>query len=296
MAGGASGLAGVEQDGIAKPSSISGEEDVHSVGRPGADAARDEGGAGDLIDPGGFVVSGDPVDASGAVEGMRDDRSKTRPHPLRAERGVGQIERAPTEGVHRVRQALARDLRLALTGGARREDCSGAAPDALTASRPARAGGRDGRRWSRLDPDILAWSLDAPDPTPAFVAEVIQLRLMVEPRAAGLAARLRTGPQLETMRQALTAMALHGLDGVAGRRAELVFHQAMFAATADRSLIHLGDGLACAMRLSVTRASGGARRPALADRWRVLDAIANQQPRDAQGAMARALKSALPGG
>ena len=48
------------------------------------------------------------------------------------------------------------------------------------------------RQWSILDPDLLAWQFEA-EPSLKFLRDLFELRMMVEPGAAALAAGLRRG-------------------------------------------------------------------------------------------------------
>src|SRR3546814_352117 len=72
------------------------------------------------------------------------------------------------------------------------------------------------RQWSLLDPDLLAWQFEA-EPSLKFVHDLFELRMIVEPSAAELAAERRTEEQVPAMRSALDAMARHGLATGAGR-------------------------------------------------------------------------------
>src|SRR3546814_11781242 len=77
-----------------------------------------------------------------------------------------------------------------------------------TLFRSPRAGTRvtDPARWSRLDPDVLAWQF-ASEPSPAFLRDLFELRLVVEPAAAAAAAARHTEDQARQMADALDAMA-----------------------------------------------------------------------------------------
>src|SRR3546814_8055141 len=62
------------------------------------------------------------------------------------------------------------------------------------------------RQWSLLDPDLLAWQFEA-EPSLKFLHDLFELRMIVEPSAAELAAERRTEDQVQAMRSALDAMA-----------------------------------------------------------------------------------------
>ncbi|HEV7610014.1 MAG TPA: GntR family transcriptional regulator, partial [Steroidobacteraceae bacterium] len=73
--------------------------------------------------------------------------------------------------------------------------------------------------WHLLDPDVLAWSFSGV-PAPEVLHGVFELRTIVEPAAAALAAMRRSQEHLADMRRALDAMTLHTLHRVEGREAD----------------------------------------------------------------------------
>src|SRR5689334_19208843 len=57
-------------------------------------------------------------------------------------------------------------------------------------------------RWNMLDPDVLDWTLSS-HPAPSFRDALFELRSIVEPAAASLAAQRRTDQDLAAMEEAL---------------------------------------------------------------------------------------------
>lgn len=97
---------------------------------------------------------------------------------------------------------------------------------------------RPQRVWNLLDPDILAWSL-ATRPVLEFIPKLLELREMVEPGAAALAARNHTPEQADALTAAFNAMdAAPDLD--AWNSADVRFHQTMMAATGNDLIASLG--------------------------------------------------------
>ncbi|KJV08706.1 hypothetical protein VZ95_16060 [Elstera litoralis] len=97
---------------------------------------------------------------------------------------------------------------------------------------------RPQRVWNLLDPDILAWSL-ATRPVLEFIPKLLELREMVEPGAAALAARNHTPEQAEALTAAFNAMdAAPDLD--AWNTADVRFHQAVMTATGNDLIASLG--------------------------------------------------------
>lgn len=103
------------------------------------------------------------------------------------------------------------------------------------------------REWSLLDPDVLSWMFAA-KPTMAAVQGLFELRLIVEPSAAALAALRRTDEQVNEMRDSLGDMERYGLREAAGREADGKFHSVILEATGNDFLRALTEPIATAIR------------------------------------------------
>ncbi|TMA22960.1 MAG: FadR family transcriptional regulator, partial [Deltaproteobacteria bacterium] len=57
---------------------------------------------------------------------------------------------------------------------------------------------RERRFWNLMDPDVLAWRLEA-DPTDTFFVDVFELRRLIEPAAARLAAERATAEEVAAL-------------------------------------------------------------------------------------------------
>lgn len=101
-------------------------------------------------------------------------------------------------------------------------------------------------RWNLLDPDILAWTFSG-EPDQAFIRDLFELRGIIEPAAAALAAQRRTAAQIDTMRQALAAMQHHGLAADEGRAADQRFHHAVLEATHNEAVASLASSVGAAV-------------------------------------------------
>jgi DNA-binding FadR family transcriptional regulator len=84
--------------------------------------------------------------------------------------------------------------------------------------------------WNLLDPDVIGW-LPPDELAPEFRRDLVELRLVIEPAAAELAALRSTAPDQEAIRRALDAMAAAGDDGRAFFAADVQFHLAVFRAS-----------------------------------------------------------------
>lgn len=164
----------------------------------------------------------------------------------------------------------------------------------LLESRP-KAGTRVRERvhWNLLDPDLLAWMFEG-TPPPGFVRSLFELRLIVEPAAAQLAARHRTGEQLSRLGHALERMAAHGLARAEGQAADQEFHTVLLEATANELVLSLAGSIASAVRWTTLfkyRAKREPRDPMPAHRA-LFEAIAARDERAAFDATAALIRQA----
>lgn len=176
---------------------------------------------------------------------------------------------------------------LQVSRGALREAMQVLAAKGLVESRP-KAGTRvlPRNRWNLLDPDVLAWAF-AGEPDPVFVRGIFELRAIVEPGAARLAAERRTREDLQVMKQALGAMRRNTLATEAGRMADRDFHDAILRATRNDALTVLSASIGAAVHWTTQykqRAQALPRNP-IPDHAKVYDAIAAGDGDAAAGAM-----------
>ena len=158
----------------------------------------------------------------------------------------------------------------------------------LVESRP-KTGTRitDRARWNMIDPDVLAWHLEL-EPTQPYLDSLFELRLMLEPRAAALAAERRTEADLGHMRDALERMERFTLAVAEGEQADLDFPHAIILSAGNVPLASLSPTIAATIRWSnrfkLYRAGGHQRDP-VPDHRRVYEAIAAQDGVEAQARM-----------
>ena len=149
-------------------------------------------------------------------------------------------------------------------------------------------------RWNLLDPDVLAWAF-AGEPDIAFVRGLFELRAIVEPAAAALAAERRERTGLRIMKDALVAMRRHTLATEAGRAADREFHDAVLTATRNDALIVLSASIGAAVNWTTQfkqRARALPRNP-IPDHVLVYDAIAAGNATGASAAMRTLVNLAL---
>ncbi len=92
--------------------------------------------------------------------------------------------------------------------------------------------------WNMLDRDVLAWHIDAMDPR-EFFASVQQVRKILEPEIAALAAENHTPMQLRSITEALEGMR-NARSGAESVGPDVKFHLALLAAANNPLLTPFG--------------------------------------------------------
>lgn len=149
-------------------------------------------------------------------------------------------------------------------------------------------------RWNLLDPDVLAWAF-AGEPDIGFIRDLFELREIVEPAAARLAAMRRDKDDIRALKEGLSGMRRHTLATEAGRAADRDFHAAILQATHNDAMITLSASIGAAVNWSTQhkqRARALPRDP-VPDHARVSDAIIAGDPAAAEAAMRALVDMAL---
>jgi DNA-binding FadR family transcriptional regulator len=182
--------------------------------------------------------------------------------------------------------------RLGISRPSVREGLKALARKGLVESRTRRGTIALGReRWDLLDRDVLRWSAAAP-PDYAFLMSLIELRSIMEPAAARLAAQRASPAQVLEIERAFQGMARslpHDIG--ACHRHDLAFHGAIFAACGN-VLLHRFYTAISAVLMTLFRASTEARESyenSLAEHGAVAAAIGRRQPEEAEQAMRKLL-------
>jgi DNA-binding FadR family transcriptional regulator len=149
-------------------------------------------------------------------------------------------------------------------------------------------------QWHLLDPDVLSWVF-AGEPEPEVLYGLFELRGIVEPAAAALAATRRNQHHLDRMRRALDAMSRHTLHVEEGRIADKEFHAALLLATNNPFIVSLTNGVTAAVDAltEFKQRIAPIKRDATPDHWRVYDAVVAKDPEHARAAMAELIRLAL---
>jgi DNA-binding FadR family transcriptional regulator len=112
---------------------------------------------------------------------------------------------------------------------------------------------RERRFWNLIDPDVLAWRIAA-EPGDEFFLEIFELRRLIEPRAAALAAERATDEEVAELEESFATMSASVADDrEAYIAADLRFHAVILDASHNELLAHLGATLRAVFRASFTR-------------------------------------------
>ncbi|WP_044561314.1 FadR/GntR family transcriptional regulator [Azospirillum sp. B4] len=149
-------------------------------------------------------------------------------------------------------------------------------------------------RWNLLDPDILAWHF-ATEPSIDFINSLFELRMIVEPGIAALAAERRTEAQLARMTAALDTMDRLSLAAEAGQTADADFHDTLLEASHNPLIGSLAVSVGAAVRWSTVHKlrQGAVLRDPIPLHRHVLDAVAARDAEAARDAMRLLITEAL---
>lgn len=149
-------------------------------------------------------------------------------------------------------------------------------------------------KWHLLDPDVLSWIFES-EPDDHLLKSLFELRRMVEPEAAALAAERRNGDHLRRMDEALKNMAEHSLATEQGRAADQSFHAALLEASDNPFVADLTSGIGAAIEWTTIfkQRQRPLIRDPLPDHIRVYEAIADSDVNEARRAMAHLVDMAL---
>jgi DNA-binding FadR family transcriptional regulator len=115
---------------------------------------------------------------------------------------------------------------------------------------------RDRRYWHMLDPDVLAWRLEA-EPGDGFYMSVFETRRLIEPAVAALAATRASDDEVAELEATYARMVeAAGNDLAAYIEADIRFHELILEGCHNELLTHLGSTLRGVFRATFTRTQG----------------------------------------
>lgn len=140
--------------------------------------------------------------------------------------------------------------------------------------------------WNLLDPDVLNWQLDG-EVDRRFFQDLIQLRAIIEPAAARLAAGAVTRAEIAALERFYAEMEASIDDPVAYTEADLRFHDAIVEACRNELLEQMVKMLRSAFRAGreLTTTIRGLAADTLPQHRAVLDAIVRRDAAGAEAAM-----------
>jgi len=141
-------------------------------------------------------------------------------------------------------------------------------------------------RWNFLDADVLSWRLGGAQSEHAL-AELYELRRLIEPIAASLAASNASHSDIESMRTAFNEMQAAGDDGELFAEPDLRFHRAIIAASGNQMFSSLAHVISAALSVNFNFVRNAPRGhiQSIATHGKVLDAISARNPDAARRAM-----------
>jgi GntR family galactonate operon transcriptional repressor len=141
----------------------------------------------------------------------------------------------------------------------------------------------DATHWNLLDLDVLGWRYAAM-PRMQFLRELFELRRMIEPAAAALAAERATPAEVEAIARAYADMQGAEHESAGAIDADLRFHRAVLAAAHNELLAQMG-GVIGAGLLTSFRISSSSFDVFVPQHGEVLEAIRYGRPPAARAAM-----------
>jgi DNA-binding FadR family transcriptional regulator len=147
--------------------------------------------------------------------------------------------------------------------------------------------------WNLLDPDVLAWQLEA-GPTREFLEDALELRRMIEPGAARLAAERATDGEIAALEDAFAAMSeARDLDD--WLEPDVLFHSILVRAARNELLERLSPMVSAMLRTLFLVSSRPPRtfNRALPMHEAVIDAIRAHDPDLAEAATLRLLEDTV---
>jgi DNA-binding FadR family transcriptional regulator len=147
---------------------------------------------------------------------------------------------------------------------------------------------RPRREWNLLDPDVLAWQVEA-GADARFLEQALELRRMIEPAAARLAAERATDEQIAALYEAYEEMFAAGDDLDAFMAPDLRFHSLLLEACGNELLEHMSEIFTAVLRTVFAYSSSSSRSyPRAARRHKAIaKAIEARDPDAAEQAVLR---------
>ena len=145
--------------------------------------------------------------------------------------------------------------------------------------------------WNLLDSEVLNWRYSTMRPD-QFYGELFEVRQMIEPEAAALAASRATNGEITAIAEAFTAMTEASPHDASAAEADLLFHRSILAAGHNALLLQLGNLIAVGLYIA-HKISSESFTVFLPMHKLVLDGIKARDAAAARRAMERLLSETL---
>ncbi|MGH9058899.1 MAG: FadR/GntR family transcriptional regulator [Acidimicrobiales bacterium] len=143
--------------------------------------------------------------------------------------------------------------------------------------------------WSLLDSDLLEWR-GRGDVDPAFLQDLAEVRFIVEPEGARLAAARHSGEDLAALAAAVSLMRAAGNDGAAIVEADLAFHRALLEAAHNELLTRMEAVIEAGLRVRDQLVHSNESWPdSIPEHQAIVDAVTAGDAEAAAGAVRRLL-------
>ncbi|MGA6161365.1 FadR/GntR family transcriptional regulator [Amycolatopsis magusensis] len=149
---------------------------------------------------------------------------------------------------------------------------------------------RSREHWNLLDSDVIRWRSEAGD-TAEVLRDLAEVRAVLEPAAASLAARRRTDEDLAELDAALADMRT-AADPAAEVAADLRWHRGLLRATGNQMLTRMDVFIEPALRLRDALVHGSSADDPVPSHAAVVDAVRRGDPEAAAAAVSALLTKA----
>jgi DNA-binding FadR family transcriptional regulator len=105
--------------------------------------------------------------------------------------------------------------------------------------------------WNMLDSDVLRWQIDQ-NPSEDFINALFEMREIIEPAAASLAAERASEAELAEMTRAMDGIEAHPRGSTAQIEADVNFHKAILEASHNPMLRSVGAMIQSALTITFT--------------------------------------------
>lgn len=102
--------------------------------------------------------------------------------------------------------------------------------------------------WNLLDPMVLQWMLSAPAANASLLTNLSELRMIIEPEAAALAAQRATPRQILSIYDCYDAMCEFASDPTAAVEHDVLFHEAVLDACGNPLFRSIGQSISLLLR------------------------------------------------